>query len=154
MTHSGVDWTDRIREGGRWRYAVWCSRCGLKRYLPNYHAQDADLCYRCSNSEKGRKWHLENPSGPERRIIRQLNEMKLPYEREVPLLWYNIDFVIGGTHAIEVNGGQIHTDLRLGHNPERAAIRLEHIRERYKLLVLVESATHNCKRVIREFLTS
>ncbi len=148
-----VNWEDKLYIDGRWRYGVTCPRCCLKRYLPNYHANTATICFRCSGAEKGAKWHLANPSGPERRVIRTLLSIKVPYEREVALLWYNIDFVVNQTHAIEVDGGRIHTDLRL-HDPIRSVIRLEHIRERYKLLVLTDSQTKSCKRVIEEFLRS
>lgn len=148
-----VNWEDKIWLEGRWRFGVICPRCCLKRYLPNYHAKDASYCFRCSGAEKGRGWHLANPSGPERRMIRTLTSMKIPFEREVPLLWYNIDFVINSTHAIEVDGGTIHTDLRI-HDPIRSVIRLDHIRERYKLLVLTDSQTKNCKRALQEYLQS
>lgn len=144
-----INWTDFISEGGRIRYAAVCPHCSEKRYLPRYHAIWDPACRRCSGAENGRGWHLANPSGPERNIIRQLTEMKEPFEREVRFLCYNLDFVVRGTHVIEVNGGMIHTDLV---DPKREQIRLQRIQQRFPLLVLTDSDTKHCKRLIREFL--
>lgn len=143
-----VSWDDFIVSEGRRRFAVWCGRCGEKRYLPSYTAKLETLCLRCANAEKARNYRLENPSGPERNIIRQLSEMGILFEREVPLKWYNIDFVISGTHAIEMNGGNVHT-LR---DPQREEQRRRLIEKRYKLLILSDADTKHCKRKIKEFL--
>ena len=145
-----ICWNDFISEGGRIRYAAVCPHCFEKRYLPRYHAVHDRVCKRCAGADNGRSWHLRNPSGPERNIMRQLEDMGIPYEREVRYLYYNLDFVIYGTHVIEVNGGKIHTDLG---NPERDQIRLQRIQQCYPLLVITDGNTKHCKRLIKEFLS-
>jgi hypothetical protein len=145
-----IDWTDFISERGRVRYAAYCPACSGKRYLPRYHARKDLDCRRCAGADNGRSWHLRNPSGPERNIMRQLEDMGIPYEREVRYLYYNLDFVIYGTHVIEVDGGRIHSELC---DPQREQQRLEAIQKRYPLLVITDGNTKHCKRLIKEFLS-
>lgn len=146
MIHS----TDSILKGGRRCYPSQCPRCQEWRYLPRYEAIWAPHCLRCANAEKARNYRLATPSGPERNLMKQLSEMGILFDREVPVKWYNVDFVVSGTHAIEVDGGNVHT-LR---DPERETKRLAVIRTKYKLLVLTDGEVKNCKRKIKEFLLS
>jgi very-short-patch-repair endonuclease len=91
------------------------------------------LCYHCLQTEKGRlgwlattaKWGLKialqhrrnyrltHPSNLEAEVIVILNELSLPYEREVFCKWaghsYFIDFVIDEYLAVEVNGEYFHS---------------------------------------------
>ena len=118
-------------------YPVECPNCGKERWLKKWDALKAlannCLCYHCSQTEKGRlgwlatttRWglkialqHLRNyrlahPSNLETEVIAILNELGLPYEREVFCECagriYLIDFVIDKYLAVEVNGDYFHS---------------------------------------------
>jgi very-short-patch-repair endonuclease len=118
-------------------YPIECPNCGKERWLKKWDAlralQNNCLCYRCSQSAKGRlgwlvttaKWgaetalkhlrnyRLANPSNLEREVMKLLDELSLPYEREVFCECagriYLIDFVVAESLAIEVNGDYFHS---------------------------------------------
>ena len=142
-------------------YPVVCPECGRERWLKKVDALKAERehcrCYRCAQSERGRlgwlatcsKWgmkvavkhlrvyRLSHPSCLERRLMRLLDELQVPYEREVwlecPARVCLIDFVVNGCCAIEVNGDYVHRQRTI-----EDAARHALIRQRYRLLVLSE----------------
>lgn len=144
-------------------YPIECPNCANERWLKKWDAlkalQNNCLCYRCSQTEKGRlgwltttsKWgaetalqhlrnyRLANPSKLEREVMILLDELGLPYEREVFCNCagriYLIDFVIADSFAIEVNGDYFHS--KRYEADARKAIDLETCG--YRVLVLLES---------------
>lgn len=177
---SRVDWdkpyrTTRMSKGktrSEVRYPTYCPRCHQPRLLPRHHARVAGLCFRCSQSQKGKlgykamvdrhgptaalehlqRWLLDHPSENELRIIQTLSEMGLNYEREVWITTpddrnFLIDFVINGLHAIEVNGG-----CHINH-VERDQQKYNAIRhEGYRLLVLEECDLPQARSIITDYL--
>lgn len=148
-----IDMTDTSYDDKRLvnLFAVICDRCGEKRYCPRWRAMQDTYCFRCACSEKSRVWHLANPSGPEKKMIRILDKMKVPYEREAPFFQYNLDFVLRGTHVVEVTGGRLHRDL---YCPEKEERRTALIQQHYKLLMITDGNVRYAKDIIKEFLNA
>lgn len=125
-----------------------CPGCGTTRKLRRYHAATDPMCVHCTGALNAQPWRLANPSNPEKNLIRQLGEMGIQFQREVFFKGYLLDFVIRGTHVIEVNGGRIHTMK----DPQREARRIALIEESFPLLVITDGNTKHCKTLIKEFL--
>lgn len=147
-------------------YPVACPQCLQERWLKKVDAEKAlaqdSLCYRCTQSQRGKKgfastvarfgwdfaiqnirnYRLANPSNLEREIILLLDELGLHYEREVrcdaaPKV-YLIDFVIERLPlviALEIQGAYYHR-----HRQSEDARKALAIEERgYQLLVITEA---------------
>lgn len=157
------------------RVPVPCPVCGQERLLTTSDAKRAlargSKCFRCSQIEKARKgyaacvkkhgaayavavvqkYRLSNPSSLEQQVMTALARLALPVEREVLVMdegrHYLVDFVIGGTLAIEVNGGchvlHVERDLLKANAVRRAG---------YRLLILTESDMSDLERLLRSFV--
>ncbi len=171
---SKVDWNHpeiHIRPSGqrRKRYQCTCLVCGHTRWLEKNDAQKAEEkdCFKCSQTKKAPKgfkaavakhgvgfgldklsaYRMAHPSSLEVEMMNILDEMQLPYHREVRIENKLVDFLLDDRHVIEVNG-DIHK-FKVAQDTHKAHV----LREAgYKLLVIRDADMNIAPLLISEFV--
>lgn len=123
--------------------AKQCRTCHLRGIAPLGYKATAEKYGQHFAVEVQRTYRLENPSDLERQLMAVLEELELPYEREVMVeaegRAYLIDFVLFGDRAVEVNGEWVHQ-----FHGERDARKLRALRNLgYDVMVVNETDLQN-----------